>query len=64
MSDHTVVKASIMWCGVACSKVLVMLGVSSWGDAAAVWATFSAIAAFVYSVLMIIEHFRKKDRRR
>ena len=50
---NAIVKASVAWSGVGLSKYLDAIGVSSWGD-------FAAMLAAIYSLFLIIDFLWKK----
>ncbi|MGH8429619.1 MAG: hypothetical protein ACREUF_04360 [Solimonas sp.] len=51
------VKAGVVWSGVGISKFLESIGISSWGD-------FAAMLAAVYSAFLIFDWLRKQWRSR
>lgn len=55
MNDQTspAIKASVAWGGVAFSKWLEAIGITSWGD-------FAAMLAAIYSLFLIIDWLWKK----
>lgn len=52
-----VAHAGVAWSGVGVAKFLETIGITSWGEAA-------AMAAFIYSCLLIIDWVWKKWRKR
>lgn len=51
--QNPLVKASVVWSGVGLSKYLDAIGISTWGD-------FAAMLAAIYSLFLIADWLHKK----